>query len=171
MKSVQIVYNGAMAKRVQVQTELTAEELHERYRQTQDAVERTHWHILWQIKEGKSPRQVAELIGYTARWVRTIVQRWNAQGEAGIRDHRREIDVSRPLLSREQQSELAEVLKNPPADGGLWSGPSRRPVDARAIGASGGPATRVGCPATSRLQHAGSSSPACQSRSRQARRV
>jgi transposase len=127
MKSVQIVYNGAMAKRVQVQTELTAEELHERYRQTQDAVERTHWHILWQIKEGKSPREVAELIGYTPRWVRTRVQRWNAQGEGGIRDHRREIDVSRPLLSRERQSELAEVLKNPPADGGLWSGPKVAP--------------------------------------------
>ncbi len=82
MKSVQIVSNGAMAKRVQVQTELTAEELHERYRQTQDAVERTHWHIVWQIKEGKSPRQGAELIGYTARWVRTRVQRWNAKARS-----------------------------------------------------------------------------------------
>ena len=60
--------------------------------------------------------------------------------EAGIRDHRREIDVSRPLLSLEQQSELAEVLKSPPADGGLWSGPKvaqwmqeqlGRPVDPR----------------------------------------
>src|SRR6266700_4050814 len=82
MKSVQIVSNGAIEKRVQVQTELTAEELHERYRQNQDAVERTHWHIVWQIKEGKSPRQGAELIGYTARWVRTRVQRWNAKARS-----------------------------------------------------------------------------------------
>lgn len=129
-----------MAKRVQVQTELTAEELQERYRKTTDAVERTHWHILWQVKEGKSPREVAELLGYTARWVRSIVSRWNAEGEAGIRDHRHETDVSRPLLSREQQAELVEVLKNSPADGGLWSGPKvaqwmqerlGRPVDPR----------------------------------------
>ena len=112
-----------MAKRVHVQTLLTAEELHDRYRQTKDAVERTHWHILWQIKEGKSPREVAELLGYTARWVRTIVRRWNAQGEQGIRDHRHTINVSRPLLSGEQQAELVEAMQHPPAAGGLWTGP------------------------------------------------
>ncbi len=112
-----------MAKRVQVQTDMTTEELHERYRHTKDAVERTHWHILWQVKEGKSPREVAELLGYTARWVRTIIQRWNAQGDKGIQDHRHEIAGSQPLLSAEQQAELAQALKHPPADGGLWSGP------------------------------------------------
>lgn len=42
--------------------------------------------------------------------------------EEGIRDHRHEIDVSRPLLSAEQQ-ELAAALGQPPEDGGLWSGP------------------------------------------------
>jgi transposase len=112
-----------MAKRVEVQTDLTAEEFQKRYRQTTDAVERTHWHILWQAKEGKTPREVAELLGYTARWVRTIMQRWNAEGEAGIRDHRQDIDVSRPLLSAHQQEDLAAALQEPPEDGGLWSGP------------------------------------------------
>ncbi len=97
-----------MAKRVQVQTDMTAEELHVRYRHTKDAVERTHWHILWQVKEGKSPREVAELLGYTARWVRTIIQRWNVQGDKGIQDHRHEIAGSQPLLSAEQQAELAQ---------------------------------------------------------------
>jgi len=129
-----------MGKRVQVQTELTAEELHERYRHTQDAVERTHWHMLWLVKEGKSPREVAELLGYTARWVRSIIGRWNAAGEEGLRDHRHEIDVSRPLLSAQLQTELVEVLQHPPVDGGLWSGPKvaqwmqerlGRPVDPR----------------------------------------
>src|SRR5229473_6784040 len=140
MKSVQVVYNGGMAKRVEVQTDLTAEELQKRYRQTTDAVERTHWHILWQAKEGKTPREVAELLGYTARWVRTIIQRWNAEGEAGIQDHRHEIEGSQPLLSAELQAELAEALQRPPADGGLWNGPKvaawmqerlGRPVDPR----------------------------------------
>ena len=112
-----------MAKRVALQTSMTTEEIHEKYRQTQDAVERTHWHILWQIREGKSPRQVAEVLGYTARWVRTIIGRWNAQGEAGIRDHRHEIAGNKPLLSQEQQAALLQALKQPPADGGLWNGP------------------------------------------------
>src|SRR5213082_2918526 len=64
-----------MAKRVEVKTELTAEELHERYRQASEPVERTHWHILWLMKEGHTPREVAQRVGYTARWVRTIVER------------------------------------------------------------------------------------------------
>jgi transposase len=95
-----------MAKRVKVQTDLTTNELHERYRQTTDAVERPHWHMLWQAKEGKSPREIAELLGYTARWVRTIIQRWNAQGEEGIRDQRHDIAGGPALLSPKQQEEL-----------------------------------------------------------------
>ena len=112
-----------MGKRVRIQTDYTAEELHERYRHAKDPIERTHWHILWLAKEGKTPQVIAELLGYTARWVRTVIGRWNAQGEAGIRDHRHEIDVSRPLLSAELQEELAAALQAPPADGGLWNGP------------------------------------------------
>jgi hypothetical protein len=77
-----------MGKRVKIQTAYTAEELHEQYRQTKDAVERTHWHILWLAKEEKPPQVIAEQLGYTARSVRTVIGRWNAQGEAGIRDRR-----------------------------------------------------------------------------------
>lgn len=112
-----------MGKRVKVQTEYTAEELHKRYRHTKDAVERTHWCILWQAKEGKTPHIIAKQLGYTARWVRTVIGRWDAQGEAGIRDHRHEIDVSRPLLSEQQHRELATALQEPAEDGGRWSGP------------------------------------------------
>ena len=112
-----------MGKRVKIQTELTAEDLQERYPASSDPVERTHWHILWQIKEGKSPKEVALLLGYTARWVRTILHRWNAEGEKGIRDRRHEAPGSQPLLSIALQQELRELIKEPPEDGGLWSGP------------------------------------------------
>lgn len=112
-----------MAKRVTVTTELTTEELHERYRSTTNPVERTHWHILWLMKEGHTPEEVAFMLGYTARWIRTIVQRWNKEGEQAIVDHRRMQKGATPLLSPEQQKELDEALDQPPADGGLWSGP------------------------------------------------
>jgi len=112
-----------MAKRVTVTTELTTEELHERYRSATNAVERTHWHILWLMKEGHTPEEIAKMLGYTARWVRTIVQRWNRAGEQAVVDHRRTLPGARPLLSIEQQEELNQALDQPPADGGLWSGP------------------------------------------------
>jgi transposase len=47
------------------------------------------FHILWLMKEGHTPDEVASMLGYTARWVRTLVQRWNRGGEPAIRDHRR----------------------------------------------------------------------------------
>lgn len=96
--------------------------------------------MLGQIKEGKSPREVAQLLGDTARWVRTIVGRWNAAGEKGIRDHRHEIVGTKPLLWAPLQSDLVAALAGPAADGGVWSGPKvaiwmqerlERPVDPR----------------------------------------
>jgi transposase len=112
-----------MGKRVKIQTEYTADELHERYRQAKDPVERTHWHILWLAKEGKMPQEIAELLGYTARWVRTVIGRWNERGEEGIRDHRQDAADSPMLLSQEEQEELRAALQHPPEDGGIWSGP------------------------------------------------
>jgi transposase len=129
-----------MAKRVEVHTDVTTEELRDRYRSASNAVERTHWHILWLIKEGHTPDEVAFMLGYTARWVRTIVGRWNKAGEQAILDHRRMLPGARPLLSLEQQKELDQALDQPSADGGLWNGPKvaawmaerlGRPVDKR----------------------------------------
>jgi hypothetical protein len=69
-----------MGKRVKIQTAYTVEELHERYRRAKDAVERTHWHILWRAVEGKTPQTIAEQLGYTARWIRTVIGRWQRKG-------------------------------------------------------------------------------------------
>ena len=80
------------------------------------------------------------MLGYTARWVRTIVQRWNQAGESGIGDRRLQLPGAPCLLTREHQQELDHALDQPPADGGLWSGPKvaawmaerlGRPVDPR----------------------------------------
>jgi transposase len=129
-----------MAKRVEVKTELTVEELHERYRKASEPVERTHWHIVWLMKEGHTPEEVAERVGYTARWVRTIVGRYNRTGAQGISNHRLSLPGARPLLTVEQQKELEKALQQPPDDEGLWSGPKvaswmqdqlGRPVDPR----------------------------------------
>ena len=129
-----------MAKRVKVQTELTTEELHERYRRASNAVERTHWHIVWLMKEGHTPGEIAAMLGYTARWVRTIIGRWNSEGEEAISDHRRTLPGASPLLSLEEQGELERALQQRPPDDGLWSGPKvaawmqekiGRPVDPR----------------------------------------
>jgi transposase len=112
-----------MGRRVKIQSQLTAEELYRRYRRAKNTVEGIHWYILWQAKEGKTPQQIAEQLGYTARWIRTIIGRWNDRGEEGIRDHRQDAAGSPMLLSQEEQEELRAALLHPPEDGGIWSGP------------------------------------------------
>ena len=97
--------------------------LYERYRKAKDPVERTLWQIQWPAKEEKSPQEITEVFGYTMEWVRRNVRRWNAAGGAGITDNRRELPGAKPLLTIEQQRELAQTLRQPPTDGWLWSGP------------------------------------------------
>src|SRR5689334_15077127 len=63
------------------------------------------------------------MLGYTARWIRTIVSRYNRAGEAAILDRRRMQKGHPPLLTASQQKELDQALELPPADGGLWTGP------------------------------------------------
>lgn len=79
-------------------------------------------------------------MGYTARWVRTIVGRYNRQGTQGIGNHRLTLPGAKPLLTREQQQEWEEALQQRPDDDGVWSGPKvaswmqdqlGRPVDSR----------------------------------------
>src|SRR5258707_15880943 len=111
-----------MAKRVEVKTELTTEELHERYRKATNPVERTHWHMLWLMKAGHTPGEVAERVGYTARWVRTMVGHYNQAGEEAISDHRRTLPGAPPLLTAEHQKELGQALQERPADGGFCGG-------------------------------------------------
>jgi hypothetical protein len=147
------MYNKGMAKRVTVQTALTAEELHERYRNATNPVERTHWHILWLMKEGHTPNEIAFMLGYTARWVRTIVQRWNQTGEQGIRDQRLTLPGAPCLLTTSQQKELDQVLDQPPADGGRLSRSQSGSLDARAPRTTSGPSPGLGLLAASRQKY------------------
>jgi Winged helix-turn helix len=101
-----------MGRRVKIQSKMTAEELYRRYRRAKNAVEGIHWSILWQAKEGKTPQQIAEQLGYTARWIRAIIGRWNERGEEGIRDHRQDAAGSPMLLSQEEQEELRAALQH-----------------------------------------------------------
>ncbi len=129
-----------MAKRVEVKTELTTEELHERSRKATNPGERTHWHMVWLMKEGHTATEVAERIGSSTRWVRTIVGRYHQAGEEAISDHRRSLPGASPWLTAAQHKELDQALQERPDDGGFWSGPKvawwmqdkiGRPVDGR----------------------------------------
>jgi transposase len=101
----------------------SVEQLKDRYRRARDPVLRAHLQIVWQLSRGKSVAEVAELAGYSTKWVKEIYRRYQEQGVEGLGDRRHTNPgaVQRTLLSQEQQRELKQALLGPPPEGGMWS--------------------------------------------------
>lgn len=100
------------------------EDLYERYRHTRDPVERSHWQIIWLKQRGKTTAEIEEATGYSAYWIRTLIHRYNNEGEHGLQDRRHAHAGAPPMLSAPQQAELEHLLEHEKApDGGPWTGP------------------------------------------------
>ncbi len=112
-----------MPKRLSIQPHLALDALERRYRTARDPVARSHWQMVWLLAQGRPSEQVAAVTGYTANWGRTIAQRYNRHGAAGLGDRRHRNRGSPGLLSAAQRTALASTLDRPPPDGGLWTGP------------------------------------------------
>ena len=54
--------------------------------------------------------------------MRTLVQRYNHVGPAGLRDQRSDNPGKAPLLTPAQLTALTHALQTAPAEGGLWTG-------------------------------------------------
>jgi transposase len=95
------------------------------YRKASDPVLRTHLLMVWRMSVGDSVREVAEMVGYSEKWVRQIARRYEREGVEGLGDRRHTNPGAkeRALLDEEGQAELREALEGPPPGGGMWSGP------------------------------------------------
>ncbi len=102
---------------------LSPQQLKDRYRGARDPVLRAHLHIFWQLSLGKALSEVAELTGYSTKWVKEISQRYEERGVEGLGDRRHTNPgaAKRALLSKKQQRELQQALLEPPPEGGMWS--------------------------------------------------
>ena len=102
---------------------LSTAELGQRYRAARLPIERSHPQIVWLSSQGRSEREAAAVTGSAQRWITEIVRRYNAEGASGLGDQRAKNSGARPLLGEEDQVALRDALAEPPADGGLWTGP------------------------------------------------
>lgn len=112
-----------MPNRLTLAAHMPVEEVEARYRACRTATERSRWHMLWLVAQGYTCPAVARLTGYSEDWVRTIVHRYNDAGPAGVVDGRRANRGRPPVVSVAVRTDLRDRLVDPPADGGLWSGP------------------------------------------------
>lgn len=113
-----------MPPRARLNPYLTAKELDNHYRHTQDAVEARRWHLLSLVAQQQTIKQAAQTVGLNYDYAKEIVRRYNHEGPDGIRNRSQQGQPSpRSLLTLEQQRELQQALQSPPLDGGRWSGP------------------------------------------------
>jgi transposase len=97
------------------------------YRKATDPVLRTHLLMVWRISLGDSIPEVAQMLGYSQKWVTEIARRYNSDGVEGLGDRRHANPGAkeRALLDEEGQARLRQALveEAPPGGGGMWSGP------------------------------------------------
>lgn len=112
---------------------LPVEELEARHRASHDATEARHLQAIWLPAQGRTVLEVAEVLALVPRRVTQPAARPNAVGPEALGDRRRNGRTA-SLLTPELLAALAERLKRPPGDGGLWSGPEVAAWMARHLG-------------------------------------
>jgi transposase len=112
-----------MPRRIVIAPHLTLDGLEQRYRRAADPTASRHGQIVWLLAQGWTGQQVAASTGYSTRWIGQLAQRYNAEGPAGVGDHRHQNPGSPRVLGVGQEADLAAALEGPAPDGGMWTGP------------------------------------------------
>lgn len=111
------------SKRIELAKHMSIQALGQGYRSCSDPIERSHWQIVWLYGQYGNADKVAELVAYSAIWVREIVKRYNRMGVAGLKDLRHENPGQARVLSQAQEKALAKALQKETEGLGLWTGP------------------------------------------------
>jgi Winged helix-turn helix len=106
---------------------LGLEELAARQRAARDPVERDRWQMIRLLVAGRSLTETAEVTGYSTRWVREVVRRYNAHGPDGLVDGRHANPGAAPLLDAAGRAALEAALEQAPPEGAGGPAPRWRP--------------------------------------------
>lgn len=114
-----------MPRYVSVADHLSTDELKRRYQTASDPVVGRRYHLLWLLKQGHRLPAAAPLLGWSYAYAKRVVYRYNHHGPDTLENGRKRVHRRGrpPLLDEEQQTQLRQALNQPPADGGLWTGP------------------------------------------------
>lgn len=113
-----------MPRTLPLAAHLTDTEVRDRFRACRDATERARWQVIWLKTQQRTADAIAEVTGYSARWVRALIHRYNSGGPDALRDRRHDHSGAPAMLTAEQQAALdAQLATGTAPDGGPWTGP------------------------------------------------
>lgn len=112
-----------MPKKIKINNHFSIEELEKLYKNSSDAVKKSHIQIILLYLSGKKTKEIIEITKYSSKWIYKIVHRYNNLGLEGLNDNRHNNSGRTTLLTAQEQEELDLILQKPPDDGGIWSGP------------------------------------------------
>jgi len=113
---------------------LSIAQLEQRVRAARDAVEAKHFQAIRLLAQGRTFVEVADILAFVPRWVEELAQRYNRHGPAALGNQRRNNGRAPSVLTPQVLAAVAERIKLPPDDGGLWSGPKVAAWMARFLG-------------------------------------
>lgn len=111
------------ARALEVDTELSMEELERLYLDAPTPFEQRRAHVILLRAEGMAPSRVAQITRFHPQTISACVRDFNERGPDSLRDARRERNGRAPLLDEDALARLEADLQLPPPDGGRWSGP------------------------------------------------
>jgi transposase len=95
-----------MPRRISIEPHLSIDELENCYRQSKDAIARTHYQIIWLLALGKTTAEVASITGYGLSWIYELVRSYNRYGAKMLGDRRQNNTGAEPLLDDVQLAQL-----------------------------------------------------------------
>ena len=106
-----------------IKEHLSSVELEAGYKTAADPIAKSHFHALWLLSSGHPIGEVAELLSFSTRWIRLLINRYNEGGPEALGDRRAGNGAAPKILTPAALAALKERIRTPPDDGGLWSGP------------------------------------------------
>lgn len=100
---------------------LSVVELEDRYRCCTDACLVRHYQTICLLAQGYTIAEVSEITCFVDRWIEELLARYNARGPQALGDLRRHNGAHPSVLKPELLATLKLRLREPPADGGLWT--------------------------------------------------
>jgi len=112
--------------RLRLANHLSSDELQQRYRESKDPVERTHWQVLWLLSQGRGSQEIATFTGFSVIWVRILVRRFNEGGPEAVGDQRHRNRGAPPCWIPASTRTLLEPWRSRPRTGASGAVPRWR---------------------------------------------